>query len=434
MLKRIFFISLAHCGFAFLAVTGGCSADIASQMELAQNRQKDGYYLQAESIYRTIITDRPGTSEAMTAQKNLILLYFKMDSYDKASQALGELIEDYSERSDLLDTLHEIVRKYRYDISKGVPGEAVESWCVQKQIQQHIDNPDMNKGQLAVRAINAMILIELKPANAVTEIEKLAADFSEHPGLPRVLWYLAEKYTKLDKYEKANDIYKQIAQRYPNSIYAGKNRLDFYKSRILFLIESEQEAKVQTAIDMLNTDFRGYPGLLSVLFDIATKYYSLEKYDDVVAIYKMMIEIDPHSELAAIAQRQIGWTYFASGNYDQAIEEYCKVISDFPESVQLASAQYWIAQSYNRQNDYERAITEYQIVISLYPNSREAIYSEQRIARIYRILDKHEKAISQYRNILTKYPDSPWATSVEKQIKRLESRIKQRNIQQDVKQ
>ncbi len=48
MLKKILFISLAHCGFVFLAVTGGCSADIAAQMELAQNRKKDGYYRQGE--------------------------------------------------------------------------------------------------------------------------------------------------------------------------------------------------------------------------------------------------------------------------------------------------------------------------------------------------------------------------------------------------
>lgn len=409
MPKRTESLSLALCLLAFFIMTGGCGPDITAHMELAQVHEKDGYFRQAESIYQKIIKDKPRTAEAMAAQKNLVLLYFRMDNYAQGSQALGRLIEDYIEQPGLMDSLHEIVGKCTYGSLRGRPGTTIEAWYVQQQIQHFSNRLDMSRGPLAVRAMNVMILTELQPAEVAAEIDKLISDFSEDPELPKALWYIAEKYAGMKEYEKANGIYRQITQLRPDSLYAGKAYLDFQKAHILFLIDSEQDAKVQASIDMLCTDFRNYPGLLSVLDDIAGKYQSLKKYDDAVAIYHRIIKIDPYSEFAAIAQQAIGWTYYARGLFDQALQEYRKVIEDYPESVRLASSRYWIAQSYYKKREYERAKEEYQAVVSMYPESREAIYSEQKIARIYSILDMHEQAINEYRKIVNSYPDSGWA-------------------------
>lgn len=561
MPKRIVFISLVLSCLAFIGVTGGCGPDISAQIELAQFREKDGYYQQAESIYQKIITDRPGTVEALAAQKNLVLLYFRIDSCGQAARALGRLIEDYSEHSGLLDSLHEIVRRYRYSSSRGIPGEAVEAWYVYQQIQHYANSLDAGKRQFAVRAMNAVILTELKPSGVLAAIDKLNTDFTGHPDLSKALWYIAEKYRMLQeyqkakriyqaivtdhpgsdrasdaqsavammdvlplieskkdakakaaidslvadlsghpglpgaihciaaayeksekyeqardlylmittdypgtdcalkaqrnlaivyflmgrdveaqraldklikdfsrhlalpatlyhiaekcedsrKYEQANSIYQQIVQRYPGSSYAGKARLDVPRTHILFLIESEKDNEAQVAIDRLNTDLRDYPGLLWALDRIAGKYESLDKYDDTIATFQKIIEIAPHSELAAIAQRAIGWTYYRRGLYDRAIKEYRKVLEHYPESVQLASTQYWIAQSYYKKRDFERAKTEYLRVVSMYPESREAVYSEQYIALIYLVLGMQYQAISEHRKIVKNYPDSGWA-------------------------
>jgi TolA-binding protein len=409
MLKRMFFMSLVPCSLAFLTVTGGCGQDIAAQIDLAQSCEGDGYYRQAESVYRAIVADRPGTTEALAAQKNLVLLYFKMDNCAQAAQTLGELIEKYAKRPGFLDALHEVVGKYRYGSTRGSPGNAVEAWHVHRQIQHYADSPNMGQSQLAVRAMNAMILTELEPADAAVAIDKLTADFSGHPDLPRALWYIAEAYRKSQECEKASSICQRMAQCCPDSPYAGKARLDSEKSHILSLIDSKQDAQAQAAIKKLSTELGNYPGLLSVLDDIAGKYESLKKYDDAIATYHTMIEIDPHSELAAIAHQAIGWTYFARNDYDRAIEEYRKVLENYPQSVQLASTQYWIAQSYYKKRDYERAKDEYQRVISIYPESREAVYSEQKIGLIYLMLDMHDQAISGYRKLVNNYPGSGWA-------------------------
>ena len=377
-------------------------------IELAQVREKDGYYRDAETIYHTIVKDHPDTAEAMVAQKKLVLLYFRMDNYNLASRALGRLIEEYSENSALLDTLHDIVRKYRYG--------SVEAWYIQQQIQHYANRLEMYKGQLAVIAMNAMILIELQPLDVTAEIDKLVINFSGDHNLPRALWYIAEKYTRMKEFENANGIYQRIVRCYPDTMYAGKAYLDFQKTHILFLIESEQDNKVWAAIDRLCTDFRNSPGLLSALDFIAGKYESLGKYDDTVAIYQRMIKIDPDSDMAAMAQQSIGWTYYARGMYNQAIQEYRKGLKDYPESLHLASSTYWIAQSYRKKREYEQAKEEYQRVISMYPKSREAIYSKQQIALIYSILDMHDEAISEQRGIVNKYPDSGWAPYAQSQV------------------
>ncbi|OHB75451.1 MAG: hypothetical protein A2Z25_06875 [Planctomycetes bacterium RBG_16_55_9] len=247
-------------------------------------------------------------------------------------------------------------------------------------------------------------------------VDKLTADFSEHPDLPRALWFIAEKYKKLKEYEKAAGIYQQIVQRHPDSPYAGKPNVDFQRAHILFLIESERNAEAQAAIDRLGANLRDNTGLLSVLDDIAGKYHSLKKYDDAIEIYNTMIKVDPHSELAAIAQQSIGWIYYSRKMYDRAIQAYRKVLNDYPESVQLAGSQYWIAQSYYRKRQYERAIEEYQKVISAYPESREALHSRRTVAVIYRFLDMDEQAISENRQFLKDYPDSVWAPGAQSRV------------------
>ena len=382
MHKRIEFISLTLCFHVFFSMTGGCSPDITAQTELAQVRESDGYFRQAESIYQKITKYKPRTAEAMVAQKNLVLLYFKMDNCTQASQALRRLIEDYAEQPGLMDSLHEIVGKFTYGSLHGRPGTSVEAWYVQQQIQHYLNRSEIKKGPLAVRVMNVVILTELQPAEVVEETDKLITDFRDDSELPRVLWYIAEKFTKLKEFEKANVIYQRIKQLRPDSSYAGKAYLDFQKTYIFFLIESELDAKVQGAIDRLITDFRDYPGLLSALDDIAGKYESLKKYDDTIAIYHRMIKIDPHSEFAPLAQQAIGWIYFARGMYDQAKSESREIVNSYPDSGWAPDAQCRLAKSYGSLGETEQAIKEYRKVIDTYPASWAAATAEKQIERL----------------------------------------------------
>ena len=75
MIKKISFVSVVLLAFVFSQMTDVCLADVSSQLEQAQTYQKDGQYEQVEAIYKAIVTDSPGTDFALTAQKELVILY-----------------------------------------------------------------------------------------------------------------------------------------------------------------------------------------------------------------------------------------------------------------------------------------------------------------------------------------------------------------------
>ena len=63
----------------FAGITYPVFADVSAQLKEAETFQKNGDYGQAEAIYRQIVTDYPGTNDALEAQKQLTLIYIATD-------------------------------------------------------------------------------------------------------------------------------------------------------------------------------------------------------------------------------------------------------------------------------------------------------------------------------------------------------------------
>ncbi len=359
MLRTIFVASILW-GLAFFATAGRCLAGASDQFELAQNREKDGYYRQAESIYQKIASDHNDTDEALGAQKNLSLLYVKMDSFGKFSRALAGLIEDFSEHPRLLDALHDVVRRYRYGSLTGRPGNSVEAWCTHQQIQRYVSDPNAGEGLFAVRAMNAMILIELEAAVGATAIDMLITDFSEHRDLPRAMWYIAERYKGLQEYKRAKSIYEAIAANSPDSDWALKAEPAIPTMDILPLIKSRDDVKARAAIEDLIADFKDHPGLPGSIQCIAAEYEESEEYKQARDLYLTITTAYPDTDHALTSLRNLAIVYFLMAEDAEARKVLDELIGDFSEHAALPETFYYIAEKCEGAGKFEQASGVYQ--------------------------------------------------------------------------
>ena len=114
MSKKILFTSLVLFGLLLCPIAEKCLADAASEFEQAETYKKQGYNLQAEEIYKTIVTDYPGTSYALKAQRGLVIVYILTQRSFDARDALDKLTADFAEHKDFPQALVDSARQYEW--------------------------------------------------------------------------------------------------------------------------------------------------------------------------------------------------------------------------------------------------------------------------------------------------------------------------------
>jgi tetratricopeptide (TPR) repeat protein len=103
-------IVLALIGTIFLE--GRAVGTISDQLEQAETYKQNKQYELAEAIYKSILTDSPGTDEAFQAQKNLAVLCVTMAKYPEAQQEVDTLIKNFSDRPELPGEVYNIEGEY----------------------------------------------------------------------------------------------------------------------------------------------------------------------------------------------------------------------------------------------------------------------------------------------------------------------------------
>ena len=124
--------------------------------------------------------------------------------------------------------------------------------------------------------------------------------------------------------------------------------------------------------------------------------YSLQgKYEDAIAAFQQAIEIDSNSDSAALAHHRQGFVYRKQGKYENAIAEYQKAIAidlDRPWSYDA------LGNIYHQQGKLEDAIAAYQKIIEITPYF--AMDANFDLGLIYRQQGKLDDAIDTFQQII----------------------------------
>jgi len=409
--------------FVLYGLTGICFADATELLAQAETYKTNGDYLQAEEIYKTIVKDYPGTGDALQAQKELVILYNKIEMNIYSKAALDKLTADfetYSEPNDVAQALFDIARQYEWS-AKYKEANAVFQQIMDEQAQSWY----VNRANLAVARTNIMSLIESgKEQEAQTAFGQLTVEFTGHEDLPQAIYDIGKRYEWSHEYEQANNIYLQLVQQYPESPWAGKAPLTVVRTNIVSLIAAGKDTEAQAAIDSLVLNFSGNPDLPEALDNIAHRYEWTGKYDKALNLYEQIAQQYPESTYAGTAEMEISTVnilmIIESGNDSEAETALDNLIADFNDVRGLVAAVSQVAEEYQfkastLENEgtagaeeirgclskaamiWERVINDYQDIVVVPQACRYA-------GDCYRKLGEFAQSAACYQKIIDDYP------------------------------
>jgi len=407
----VFAVVLA--GLTFFLIAAEYSSDSSAPLEQAKAYETAGNYEQAESIYKTIVTDYPGTDEAFQAQKNLALLFIATRNHTAAQAEVDALIADFAEHPELPPAVYDIANhywyRYRYQQARGL----------YKYIADKV--PDSDFAMRAQAWITGSDFILRNYVDAWEGIDKLVKDFSGHPNLAKMIYALANNCWYASQYRQAQQLFKYIADNMPDSGLAFRAQAWVVGSDIrLWNFIAAKEG-----INTLITDFAENPELTGVIYQLANEYWYVQEYEDARRLYQRVLEGKPDSSIAMRAKAWIAGADLMAGNYAAGQEGIDKLIAEFPEHPQLLWTLNKMGQecesSYqNPLLKYEKAKSLYQMVIKQYPNSAEAskaqLYMRRADVLLLAYLENYAASEAAFDGLIADFNDHPDLPSVISEI------------------
>ncbi|MGD0077536.1 MAG: tetratricopeptide repeat protein [Sedimentisphaerales bacterium] len=313
--------------------------------------------------------------------KEHICQLIEAGKYSEAKVATDKMTIEYAGQEKLPEMLYWIAERYqRFDRF-----EDAKQIC-QKIIRDFPESPWANKAKFYTARMDIMLSISAQDYNSANEqIEKLAVDYKDNSDLPEALFWLAERYIRVDKFDEAKQNYQRIIENYPNSPFANKAKLWLSRANVTSLVVQGNYAEAREALDKLVTDFAKSPDLPGILYWLTERYERVGRAEDAKRNYQRLIDQFPNNPYAKKAKMGIPRADIVSlieskdfNNADKAIN---KMSSDFASHPDLPKTLYWLAVRYQDIGRVEDANRLYQQITQNYANTLYASKAQAALSR-----------------------------------------------------
>lgn len=397
------------CGLILFGLADACFADAAAQLQQAEQYKDARDYEQAETAYRQIVADSPGSGDVLTAQSRLAALYIVWGKQPKADTTSQRLRADFSEHPGLPKALYAIAKAYeqreKFERAAGL---------YQQVVQQSSDGELAGKAQLHAAKVNVLSLIASGQDSEVqAAISKLITDFNDGnvgdaEEFPETLYDVAKECQRAEDYNEAQHLYQHILQQYSQSRYASRAQFDVEAVDIFALGDMAGEADVNTAVDGFVAKFAGHQNLPSAVYKMAVEYH--------MKAYRLMNK---------------GLTEQAEGCFRKAALVFERVADEFPSAGEVPKALRSGGDCYRQLERYDESTLFFQKVVDTYPNFETAWNALFTIGRNYEglkesgAIPKSEadlKIKAAYEQLLERYPSCPGTEHARRWLSRYESK------------
>jgi len=185
----------------------------------------------------------------------------------------------------------------------------------------------------------------------------LAAAARYHWGARRV-FDKAEAAWQAGDYRSATDLFREVAERYPEHRLAPEALFRLGRGTYLFLNDPREAVLVLRALarrDQAGAWARQAQQLLGEIFEVRQG-----DCRQAIVEYQRMISLDPRAEGNDEAQFAVARCSFALGDYDQARAEYELLLERYPESALKPRALAGIANAWYVTGHFGLAVKLYQ--------------------------------------------------------------------------
>lgn len=433
---------------------------IAFYDEIIDNTDNDEQYIKSIALlYRVVALKRNGNIER--ARKELAGLSVQ-PTYPFLGQALLELGQIQYEAGDFVQARRTLERAQREAsearvrtrvhlllgstyMELGQWNDAIEQYNNAEQLAENSSPVFLpNKGWYISEArlkIGISMVRCHRSHEAINELLSFIGDFKDDDRFDEALFWLAEAYYRAGMLKKADETYKVMIEKYPESkrreeaLY-GRGWSNFRMKRFntsseLFNQMIYEFPKSRFAIEVLTRQADGFykiknfkeaahyykrasrtaPGTAEgqyAAYQLGHALYKGRDYESAIVSLNDFLRTYPNSFYAPNAKYLIGWIEFRQGKYIEAINEFNQLIRDYPKSMHLARATYAIADAYFNTEQYETAIAQYKKVITDFPNTAFAPAAVKSIQQCLMALGREEDAIGILSEYIDTNPESPY--------------------------
>jgi len=387
-------------------------------------------YKEANNAYRLILEEYPSSwfvnrANIAVVRTNIMGL-IAAGKYDEAQAVINGLFSDaeFANHADISSTLYSLAKRYEWS------GKYEDANSIYEQvIEQYPDSISAESATFDIPRMNVLSLFASSDTTAAYEaLDNLIADFNDKPNLPAALYGIGETCRAFKKYEDANSIYEQLVKRYPESSYTSKAQLEISEMAALSLIEKEDKAAAESAVNEITENFNDQSGLPASLYNIAEKYDLSRKFEDANNVYRQIVEEHPDSsqaDKARLRMAKLGIIFAINSGKDETVGTALdNLIADFNSHPGLATAVFMVGEQYyykafedpnkcltvkseeslvKAQEIWERIITELPPTL---PDTAHAYYYS---AACYRKMGEYEKAVEYYQKVVSEWPGYKYA-------------------------
>jgi tetratricopeptide (TPR) repeat protein len=280
----------------------------------------------------------------------------KRNELETAEIRLTELLTDFAESDQLAPAVHEIVEEYR-NSGAHEQGRELFAYILENWNQNDETNLELQVG-LALQSIK----IKDDP-NTQIAIDRLIADYNEHPNIAKALSQIAEEYLYAKNYQRAIELWELTETDYAKYAFPSKDEVPYL---------------------------------------LATCYKRLKEYDHAIEYYEQMLQRYPRNKFAYRVPYRLGMIYMREkDDYETAVYWYAKQNELYDNELLGSRALRHQGHIYAyKLEDYENAKACYEKYVTYYPNGASIWGMTCNLARCHEKLGNPQEAVRFYKQAL----------------------------------
>jgi len=300
----------------------------------------------------------------------LIMLDIGLGNDADAQAAIDKLIADFAGHPALPEALNGVADKYRI----------LQRHKQARELYQYIvDN--FPESEYVILSRGGMIMADIglgNDANAQAALDRLIADFSEHPSLPREIfdgigqaYYGEARQGKGDEYyRKAIAVWERIIKELPSSPITPQS---YYAAAVCYSQELGEYQKGIEYYQAIVDNWPNYEYAWHAQFFVG-KYYEKLRNSDAVPeseanpkieqAYQAVIEKYPNSKSGPYAALKLGQMSFQKGRWVEAAMYFELLLQKYPEDKRHSYVLYYLGQTYEKMGQLAPAIAVYRQFIN----------------------------------------------------------------------
>lgn len=395
VLLGVFFVVLAGEGPADTP-TQPVQVDVPAQLKQADKLRAEGHYDQAETVYRQVEAENPGTDHAFAAGRKLTTLYVELGMQGQAQAELEKVLDDFSQHERLPHGVHEITEQ-SCKMGKGPEAEQL--------LRSVLANRPQSSTAIWLQMGLAISKVDMGDDEAATdETVALIARFSEHEWIAESIGQIAWAYRKLEKHEQARELYQCVVDNWPDR----KRAIFSLRGVVLTSIALKDYRSAEAAGERLLEEFSQDKDMAEVAYSVAEEYRSVREYAKARVFYEYIADNHPDSKQAFQSQTKAVLICIALEDYAAASAAADKLIERFSADPGIAEALYSVATRLDdAESGREKAGELYQYVARNHPGSDSAILAEAKTGTILLWQGDIDSAQAVFDRLLTDFASHP---------------------------